>query len=340
MKRSDQNCPVCSKSTYDGRFNYICCSKCLQWLHFKCARVSKTDACVTQNDVPWFCDSCFGNRHIINNITTVNLNQSYTRNQFNKYNYSTDNSNDPKIKELTDKLKEKELEIRKYEDLLTNAGNQYQKLKEKNSVLEKESQQVKVENKQLRKEVMEVSEKISHLQKNDRLYQETKLINDGLREENRRLTKQLNDYEGYYLELKHTDIRRQSDLDNAKKQITSQNVELKCKSYELLKQKTELSSRIALLLDQKKKFIEINRKIQHERDDLEIKNKGFNQYIVKTLELHRAEEEQLEKKHKEDLQFQIHHFELQKNILKLYCRDRDEKLEVLRSILDGISQEK
>merc|ERR1712133_312036 len=115
---------------------------------------------------------------------------------------------------------------------------------------------------------------------------------------------------------------------------------IKSKSYELDKQRTEMTSRIATLQQQKQKFNEIIKSIQHEKDSLELKNKEKSIYLDNVLEIHRAEEDELERKHKKDLQLQILHFELEKNILKSYCRDRDEKLECLRRISDQNTRDK
>jgi len=52
----DSICPVCRTTTYVGET--ISCETCLYWFHFGCVGVTHSDACVIDENEPYFCPSC------------------------------------------------------------------------------------------------------------------------------------------------------------------------------------------------------------------------------------------------------------------------------------------
>jgi len=56
----DSICPVCRGSTYIGET--ISCEKCEYWFHFECVGVTPDDPWVKNEDIPYFCVNCGGQK--------------------------------------------------------------------------------------------------------------------------------------------------------------------------------------------------------------------------------------------------------------------------------------
>ena len=52
----DSICPVCRGTTYVGET--ISCETCMYWFHFECVGVTHQDACVQDENEPYFCPKC------------------------------------------------------------------------------------------------------------------------------------------------------------------------------------------------------------------------------------------------------------------------------------------